>query len=47
MEITVHNTMTGRKEPFHPLEAGRVGMYVCGPTVYDMSHVLYQEDIYR
>ena len=39
MEITVHNTMTGRKEPFHPIEAGRVGMYVCGPTVYDMSHV--------
>ncbi len=39
MEITVHNTMTGRKEPFHPIETGRVGMYVCGPTVYDMSHV--------
>ncbi|MDR0966428.1 MAG: cysteine--tRNA ligase [Myxococcales bacterium] len=39
MEIRVHNTMTGRKEPFVPIEAGRVGMYVCGPTVYDMSHV--------
>ncbi len=39
MEISVHNTMTGRKEPFRPIEAGRVGIYVCGPTVYDMSHV--------
>ncbi|MFN7133166.1 MAG: cysteine--tRNA ligase, partial [Myxococcales bacterium] len=39
MEIRVFNTMTGQKEPFTPLTPGRVGMYVCGPTVYDMSHV--------
>lgn len=39
MEIRVHNTMTGHKERLVPIEAGRVGMYVCGPTVYDMSHV--------
>ncbi len=39
MEIRVYNTMTGQKEVFTPLEPGKVGMYVCGPTVYDMSHV--------
>jgi len=31
--------MTGRKEAFRPLEPGRVGMYVCGITVYDHIHV--------
>ena len=31
--------MTGRKEPFRPIHAGRVGMYVCGMTVYDYCHV--------
>jgi cysteinyl-tRNA synthetase len=39
MEIQIFNTMTHRKEPLVPLEPGKVGMYVCGPTVYDMSHV--------
>ncbi len=39
MGIRVFNTMTGRKEDFKPLEDGKVGMYVCGPTVYDHSHI--------
>jgi cysteinyl-tRNA synthetase len=39
MEIRAFNTMTNRKEPLQPLKDGAIGMYVCGPTVYDMSHV--------
>ena len=39
MALVVHNTLTRRKEPFTPLEPGRVGMYVCGPTVYDHPHL--------
>jgi cysteinyl-tRNA synthetase len=34
-----HNTLTKSVEPFVPLEAGRVRMYNCGPTVYDSPHV--------
>lgn len=37
--LRVHNSMTGRKEPFEPIEPGRVRMYVCGITVYDHIHV--------
>lgn len=39
MPLVIYNTMTGRKEPFAPLEEGRVKIYVCGPTVYDDSHI--------
>jgi cysteinyl-tRNA synthetase len=39
MDIRLHNTLTGRKEPFQPLHPGRVGIYVCGPTVYDYPHL--------
>ena len=35
----VYNTLTKRKEPFHPLRPGEVRIYVCGPTVYDYIHV--------
>ena len=35
----MHNTMTRTKEDFVPLTPGAVGMYVCGVTVYDLSHV--------
>lgn len=38
-EISIHNTMTGKKERFEPVEAGKVKMYVCGPTVYDYIHI--------
>jgi cysteinyl-tRNA synthetase len=37
--MRIHNTMTGRKEDFVPLEAGKVKMYVCGVTVYDVCHI--------
>lgn len=39
MSLKVYNTLTRQKEPFGPIEAGRVRMYVCGPTVYDKAHV--------
>ena len=35
----LYNTLTQTKEPFQTVEAGKVGMYVCGPTVYSNSHV--------
>jgi len=39
MSLQVFNYLTRKKEPFEPLEKGRVGMYVCGPTVYDHAHL--------
>jgi len=39
MSLVLYNTLTGRKETFIPIEKGRVKMYVCGPTVYDDSHI--------
>ena len=37
--ITIYNTLTRKKEEFKPLVEGRVGLYVCGPTVYSNSHL--------
>ncbi|MDP6485584.1 MAG: cysteine--tRNA ligase [Alphaproteobacteria bacterium] len=37
--LVLHNTLSRSKEPFEPLHEGRVGMYVCGPTVYDFAHI--------
>ncbi|HMN45660.1 MAG TPA: cysteine--tRNA ligase [Povalibacter sp.] len=37
--LQLFNTLTGRKEEFHPLEPGIVRMYVCGDTVYDYCHI--------
>ena len=39
MSLRIYNTLNGKKEDFVPLEPGKVGMYVCGPTVYDTSHI--------
>ncbi|MBE0596645.1 MAG: class I tRNA ligase family protein, partial [Desulfuromonadales bacterium] len=39
MPLRVYNTLTGSKEEFRPLVPGRVGMYVCGVTVYDYCHI--------
>jgi cysteinyl-tRNA synthetase len=39
MALRIHNTLTGEKEPFAPLHPPKVGIYVCGVTVYDLSHV--------
>ena len=38
-KLTLYNTLTRRKELFEPLNEGRVGMYVCGPTVYGDPHL--------
>jgi len=37
--LQIFNSLTRRKEPFTPLVPGRVGMYVCGDTVYDLCHM--------
>ena len=39
MSFQIYNTLTRRKEEFTPLAFGVVNMFVCGPTVYDLSHV--------
>ena len=39
MTLFLHNTLTRRKERFEPLAPDRVGLYVCGPTVYDYAHI--------
>jgi len=39
MGLQIFNYLTRKKEPFKPLERGRVGMYVCGPTVQDCAHL--------
>lgn len=37
--IKVYNTLTRKKEEFIPIEEGKVKMYVCGPTVYNLIHI--------
>ncbi|MBU1992450.1 MAG: cysteine--tRNA ligase [Patescibacteria group bacterium] len=37
--MQIHNTVTKSKENFEPLEEGKVKVYVCGPTVYDVGHL--------
>ena len=37
--IRVYNTLSGSKEPFEPVNAPKVGIYLCGPTVYKPSHI--------
>ncbi|CAA7623039.1 cysteine--tRNA ligase [Magnetospirillum sp. SS-4] len=39
MPLVLYNTLTRAKEAFEPLVPGHVGMYVCGPTVYDRAHI--------
>ena len=38
-KLNITNTLTGKKETFVPIDKNKVGMYVCGPTVYDFPHV--------
>lgn len=37
--VRIHNSLTGKKETFIPLNEGQIGMYVCGPTVYSNVHL--------
>jgi len=39
MSLTLYNTLTRQPEMFVPLRPGKVGMYVCGMTVYDLCHI--------
>lgn len=39
MKIKFYNSMTRQKEEFFPIVEGRVGMYTCGPTVYNYAHI--------
>ena len=39
MTLRVHNTITGEKELFKPIHPGKVGIYLCGPTVYRPAHI--------
>ncbi len=39
MTLQIFNTLSGQKEPLAPLRPGHLGIYVCGPTVYDMAHI--------
>lgn len=37
--LAFYNTLSGRKEPFKPISENEVGIYACGPTVYDLVHI--------
>jgi cysteinyl-tRNA synthetase len=37
--LRIYNTLSGKKEVFTPLREGKVGMYACGVTVYDLCHI--------
>lgn len=39
MTLTVFDTLRGQLIPFKPIDDGKVGIYVCGPTVYDLPHI--------
>ena len=38
-DIYLSNSLGGKKEKFVPIKEDKVGMYVCGPTVYDDPHI--------
>ena len=38
-QLVIYDSLTGRKQAFKPLATGKVGMYVCGMTVYDYCHI--------
>ena len=39
IKIKLHNTLTRKKQTFVPLDENNVGLYLCGPTVYDRAHL--------
>lgn len=45
MSLTIYNSQSRSKEPFETIDPGKVKMYVCGPTVYDSSHIGHARSI--
>ena len=39
MNLYLHNSLTRKKEEFQPILPGQVGLYTCGPTVYNYAHI--------
>ena len=39
MSLKLYNTLSNKKEEFNPIENGKVKLYLCGPTVYDLLHI--------
>ena len=39
MALRLYNTLTRNKDLFEPITAGEVGLYTCGPTVYNYAHI--------
>ena len=39
MSVFFYNTLNRRREKFVPLQPGKVGLYTCGPTVYNYAHI--------
>ena len=39
MTLKLHNTLSRKKETFKPIKKGFVGIYTCGPTIYDYAHI--------
>ena len=39
MALNLYNTLTKKVEPFTPINPGKVGLYTCGPTVYNYAHI--------
>jgi len=37
--LNIYNTLSSKKEKFIPIDKKNIGMYVCGPTVYDLPHI--------
>ena len=44
--MKIYNSLTRKKEELIPLKKGRIGMYVCGPTVYDEPHIGHARSAY-
>ena len=38
-QMVIYNTLTRKKQPFVPVHEGKVGIYACGPTVYNYFHI--------
>ena len=44
--MKIYNSLTRNKEELTPVKAGHIGMYVCGPTVYDEPHIGHARSAY-